>query len=361
MRTYLDHNATSPLRPSAREAMLVALDVGGNASSVHGEGRAARKLLDDAREVLGFALGCLPEMIVFTSGGTEANNMALRGVQAERVLVSAVEHPSVLAAARASGKPLDLIPVDGEGRVDLAALERMLGGPNVLVSVMLANNETGVIQPIADVVALARKAGALVHVDAVQGFGKIPVNFGLLGCDLMTVAAHKVGGPVGVGALVIRDGLVVEPLLLGGGQELRRRAGTENLAGIAGWAAVSRENPLNIKVLRDELESSLESAVILGAGAERLPNTSCFAMPGFRAETLLMNFDLAGVAVSSGSACSSGKVGRSHVLEAMGVAPEVAASAVRVSLGWNSTAADVRHFVTVWKQLVARHRARQAA
>lgn len=361
MRIYLDHNATSPLRPSARDAMLVALDVGGNASSVHGEGRAARKLLDDAREALGFALGCLPEMIVFTSGGTEANNMALRGVQAERILVSAVEHPSVLAAARASGKPLDLIPVDGEGRVDLAALERMLGGPNVLVSVMLANNETGVIQPIADVVALARKAGALVHVDAVQGFGKIPVNFGLLGCDLMTVAAHKVGGPVGVGALVIRDGLVVEPLLQGGGQELRRRAGTENLAGIAGWAAVSRENPLNIKVLRDELESSLESAVILGAGAERLPNTSCFAMPGFRAETLLMNFDLAGVAVSSGSACSSGKVGRSHVLEAMGVAPEVAASAVRVSLGWNSTAADVRHFVTVWKQLVARHRARQAA
>lgn len=361
MRIYLDHNATSPLRPSARDAMLVALDVGGNASSVHGEGRAARKLLDDAREALGFALGCLPEMIVFTSGGTEANNMALRGVQAERVLVSAVEHPSVLAAARASGKPLDLIPVDGEGRVDLAALERMLGGPNVLVSVMLANNETGVIQPIADVVALARKAGALVHVDAVQGFGKIPVNFGLLGCDLMTVAAHKVGGPVGVGALVIRDGLVVEPLLLGGGQELRRRAGTENLAGIAGWAAVSRENPLKIKVLRDELESSLESAVILGAGAERLPNTTCFAMPGFRAETLLMNFDLAGVAVSSGSACSSGKVGRSHVLEAMGVAPEVAASAVRVSLGWNSTAADVRHFVTVWKQLVARHRARQAA
>jgi cysteine desulfurase len=361
VRTYLDHNATSPLRPSAKEAMLAALEVGGNASSVHGEGRAARKLLDDARETLGFALGCLPEMIVFTSGGTEANTMALRGVQAERILVSAVEHPSVLAAAQASGKQVERVPVDHEGRVDLAALAKMLTGPNVLLSVMLANNETGVLQPIAEIVALARKAGALVHVDAVQGFGKIPVNFGLLGCDLMTVAAHKVGGPVGVGALVIRDGLVVEPLLQGGGQELRRRAGTENLAGIAGWAATAKESALNIKALRDELESSLEGVVIFGAGADRLPNTTCFAMQGFKAETLLMNFDLAGVAVSSGSACSSGKVGRSHVLEAMGVAPELAAAAIRVSLGWNSTAADVRHFMTVWKQLVARHRARRAA
>ncbi|WP_415018919.1 cysteine desulfurase family protein [Aestuariivirga sp.] len=361
MRTYLDHNATSPLRPSARSAMLAALDAGGNASSVHAEGRAARKILDDARETLGFAFGCLPEMMVFTSGGTEANTMALRGVEAERILVSAVEHPSALAAARASGKTVEIIPVDREGRVDLAALEKMIAGPNVLVSVMLANNETGVIQPIADVVALARKAGALVHVDAVQGFGKMPVNFGVLGCDLMTVAAHKVGGPVGVGALIIRDGLVVEPLLNGGGQELRRRAGTENLAGVAGWAAVAKENAIDTKALRDELDSSLEGAVILGMGAERLPNTTCFAMPGFRAETLLMNFDLAGIAVSSGSACSSGKVGRSHVLDAMGVAPELAAAAIRVSLGWTSTAADVRHFVTVWKQLVARQRARQAA
>ncbi len=253
------------------------------------------------------------------------------------------------------------MPVDAQGRIDLAALEKMIAGPNVLVSVMLANNETGVIQPVADVVALARRAGALVHVDAVQGFGKMPVNFGLLGCDLMTVAAHKVGGPVGVGALIVRDGLVVEPLLAGGGQELRRRAGTENLAGIAGWAAVAKEEPNSLKALRDELESSLEGVTVLAAGAERLPNTTCFAMPGFRAETLLMNFDLAGIAVSSGSACSSGKVGRSHVLEAMGVAPELAGSAIRVSLGWNSTAADVRHFATVWKQLVARQRARQAA
>lgn len=361
MRTYLDHNATSPLRNAAKAAMLAALDAGGNASSVHAEGRAARKILDDAREALGFALGCLPQMIVFTASGTEANNMALRGVGAERILVSAVEHPSVIAAAKASGKAVELIPVDGAGRVELGALGRMLGGANVLVSVMLANNETGVIQPIAEIAGLVRAAGAILHVDAVQGLGKIPVNFGLMGCDLMTVCAHKMGGPVGVGALVVRDGLAVEPLLVGGGQELRRRAGTENIAAIAGFAAVAQEKMMNISALRVELESSLEGAVIFGKDGDRLPNTTCFAMPGFRAETLLMNFDLAGVAVSSGSACSSGKVGRSHVLEAMGVAPDLAASAVRVSLGWNSTAADVRRFVEVWKQLVERKKARRAA
>lgn len=341
--------------------MYGAMEVGGNASSIHAEGRATRKLLDDSREALGFALGCLPQMVTFTASGTEANNMALRGVQAERILVSAIEHPSVLAAAKASGKAVELIPVDGNGVIDLAALGKMLGRPNVLVSVMLANNETGVIQPITDVVDLARKAGALVHVDAVQGFGKLSVNFGLLGCDLMTVAAHKIGGPVGVGALVIRDGLVVEPLLVGGGQELRRRAGTENLVAIAGFAAVAKEMRLDTKVLRDKLESLLEDAVVVGAAVERLPNTTCLAMPGLKAESLLMNFDLAAIAVSSGSACSSGKVGRSHVLDAMGLAPEISSSAIRVSLGWNSTSDDVQHFITVWKHLLERHRARKAA
>ncbi len=361
MRAYLDHNATSPLRPAVRAAMLEAMTLGGNASSVHAEGRAARKLLDDARETLGFALGCLPQMIVFTGSGSEANNMALRGVGAELFLVSAIEHPSVLAAARASGKTVDMIPVTRDGVVDVSALDAMLSGPNVLVSIMLANNETGVVQPIADVVRLAKAKGALVHVDAVQGFGKIPVNFGLIGCDLMTVAAHKVGGPVGIGALVIRDGLVVEPLIHGGGQELRRRAGTENLSAVAGFAAVAQEKFLQTKDLQDTLESSLEDVVVLGAGAKRLPNTTCFAMLGMKAETLLMNFDLEGVAVSSGSACSSGKVARSHVLDAMGIAPEIASAAIRVSLGWNSSAADVQHFTTVWNKLRARHAARRAA
>ncbi len=207
MRSYLDHNATSPLRPSVKAAMLAAMDKGGNASSVHAEGRAARKVMDDAREQIAFRLGCLPQMIAFTSGGTEANNMALRGVAVERLLVSSIEHPSVLEAAKASGKKIELIPVDAEGRVDIAALEKLLVGPKALVSIMLANNETGVIQNIAGIAPRVAKAGHFLHVDAVQGFGKMPVNFGLLGCDLLTIGAHKVGGPTGVGALVIRDGL----------------------------------------------------------------------------------------------------------------------------------------------------------
>ena len=361
MRTYLDHNATSPLRPEVREAMLRALDIGGNASSIHAEGRAAHKLVDDAREKLGFALGCLPQMITFTSGGSEANGMALRGVQAEHILVSAIEHPSVLATAKATGKSVDIIPVNDQGQIDLAALQAKLGRPNTLISVMLANNETGVEQPIDAVIDLAQKAGALVHVDAVQGFGKLPVNFGLLRCDMMTVAAHKVGGPVGVGALVIRDGLVVEPLLNGGGQELRRRAGTENLLGIAGFAALADLPLVETQKLTEALAAELGEVVIFSDRAPRLSNTTCFALPGFSAETLVMSLDLEGIAVSSGSACSSGKVGRSHVLAAMGVSPELAACAIRISLGWNTTSRDLEQFLSVYKKLAARHHARRAA
>jgi cysteine desulfurase len=230
----------------------------------------------------------------------------------------------------------------------------MLDGPKALVSVMLANNETGVIQPIREIVALAQKHGALVHTDAVQAFGKIPLNFGLLGVDMMTIAAHKVGGPPAIGALVLRDGLPMEPFLVGGGQELRRRAGTENLVAIAGFAAAAKENVLDIKALRNALESALEGATIFGGSAERLSNTICFSQPGLTAETLLMNFDLEGIAVSSGSACSSGKVTRSHVLSAMGVAPELARGAIRISLGWNTKPADIEHFNAVWKKLRVR-------
>jgi cysteine desulfurase len=361
MRAYLDHNATSPLRPEAKHAMLAAMDVHGNASSVHSEGRKAHKLMDDARETLAFTLGCLPQMITFTSGGTEANNMALRGVDVGRILISAVEHHSVIAAAQASGKKVEIIPVDKFGRVDLSALEKMLYGPKALVSVMAANNETGVVQPINDIVQLASKAGALTHIDAVQAFGKRQVNFGLEGCDMMTIGAHKVGGPAGIGALIIRDGLVVEPLLQGGGQELRRRAGTENLIAIAGFAASAKAARLDTCELNDTLEAALEGTVIFSDGVERLCNTTCFAVPGLKAETLLMNFDLEGVAVSSGSACSSGKVTRSHVLDAMGVAPEISAAAIRVSLGWNTTAEDVNHFIATWQKITARHRANKAA
>jgi cysteine desulfurase len=360
VRTYLDHNATSPLRPAVKEAMLAAMSIHGNASSIHAEGRAARKALSDAREKLGFWLGCLPEMITFTSGGTEANNMALRGVAVERILVSAVEHPSVMAAAKASGKPVEVVPVDHYGRVDLAALETMLHGPKALVSVMLANNETGVVQPISDIAALAHKAGAVLHVDAVQAIGKRPVNFGILGVDLLTIAAHKVGGPTGIGAVVIRDGLVVEPLLHGGGQELRRRAGTENLVNIAGFAALADEPQLDTHHLIDMLEAALGGATIFSDGVERLCNTTNFALPGLNAETLLMNFDLEGVALSSGSACSSGKVAASHVLSAMGVSPELSKAAIRISLGWNTMAQDVEHFISAWRKISKRHLSKAA-
>lgn len=358
MRSYLDHNATASLRPEARDAMVCAMDCTGNASSIHGEGRAARKLIDDAREQVARAVGVIAPMVVFTSGGSEANNMALKGASAERLIVSAVEHPSVLEAAKASGKTVETVPVDPNGIVDLAALERMMNGPKALVSVMLANNETGVMQPLAEIVRLA--AGHLVHTDAVQALGKVPVNFGLLGVDMMTLSAHKLGGPVGAGALVIRDGLAVEPLIHGGGQELRRRAGTENLVALAGFGAVAQART-NVQALRDRLEDTLEGAVIFGRGAERLPNTTCFAMPGMHAETLLMAFDLEGIAVSSGSACSSGKVATSHVLAAMGVAPEISRAALRVSLGWDTTNNHIDHFIAAWRKIVSRHKARAAA
>jgi cysteine desulfurase len=360
MRAYLDHNATSPLRPQVKASMIAAMEVDGNASSVHGEGRAARKLLSDAREKLGFWFGCLPQMITFTSGGTEANNMALRGVEVERILVSAVEHHSVLAAAKASGKAVEIIPVDKSGRVELSALEKMLAGPQALVSVMIANNETGVIQHTDEISKRVHAAGSLLHVDAVQAVGKRQVNFGLLGVDMMTVAAHKVGGPTGIGALIIRDGLVVEPLLHGGGQELRRRAGTENLVNIAGFAALADEPQLDTYELTDMLEAELEDVTIFSDGVERLCNTTNFAMPGMNAETLLMNFDLEGVALSSGSACSSGKVAASHVLSAMGISAELSKAAIRISLGWNTTDEDINHFISAWRKISKRHQSKAA-
>lgn len=338
--------------------MLSALELQGNASSVHAEGRRAHAMLDDARETIARALGAIAPMVVFTSGGGEANNLAIKGTPAARLIVSAVEHPSVLEAAKATGKPVDILPVDGEGIVDLAALERLLAsGPRALVAVMLANNETGVIEPVRDVAALAHRHGALVHCDAVQALGKITVNFGLLGVDSLSVSAHKLGGPLGAGALVVRDGLALEPLLHGGGQELRRRAGTENIAAIMGFAAAIGEKRLEIKALRDHLESRLEGAAIFGAAVERLPNTTCFAHPGLAAETALMALDLAGIAVSSGSACSSGKVAKSHVLQAMGVAPDLAGSALRVSLGWTTAAEDIERFIAAWAKITARRKA----
>ena len=368
-RIYLDWNASTPLRPEARAAMAAAWELSGNPSSVHAEGRQARRLVEEARARVAGAVGASPRDLVFTSGGTEANALALTpglrrgsGHPVQRLLVSAIEHASVLSGGRFPAEAIEQIGVTRWGLLDLDHLRALLaGGPPALVSVMLANNETGVIQPLREVVALAQKHGALVHTDAVQAFGKIPVNFGLLGVDMMTIAAHKVGGPPAIGALVLRDGLPFEPFVVGGGQELRRRAGTENLVAIAGFAALARENLLNAIDLRNQLESSLEGAVIFAQGAERLPNTTNFAHAGLGAETLLMNFDLEGVAVSSGSACSSGKVTRSHVLTAMGVDADLARGAIRISLGWNTTPQNIEHFTRVWRKLLARHQAKAAA
>ena len=347
--TYLDHNATSPLRPVALDAMVEALQAGGNPSSIHKPGRAARGRVDRARKQVAGLVGALPAEVVFTSGGTEANNMALRGH--ERVLVSAIEHESVLKAVPDAGR----IPVDGNGVIDLAALERMLADRPALVSVMFANNETGVIQPIAEVVRLARAAGVLVHCDAVQAAGKVPVDLHGLGVDYLSLSAHKLGGPTGVGALVVRAGAPFATDRVGGGQESNRRAGTENVAGIAGFGAAAEAagDGVDVAALRDRIEASLPGKVY-GAVAPRLTNTTCISMPDVKAETQVMALDLAGVAVSAGSACSSGKVTRSAVLTAMGIEASEAETAIRISCGWNTVFEDIDRLIAAWQGLYTR-------
>ena len=347
---YLDHNATSPLRPVAFDAMVEALNAGGNPSSVHRLGRAARARIDKARRQVADLVGAVPAEVVFTSGGTEANNIALRGHP--RVLVSAVEHESVLKAV----PDAERIPVDGNGLIDLAALERLLANGPALVSVMFANNETGVIQPIADAVRLARAAGTLVHCDAVQAAGKVPVDLHGLGVDYLSLSAHKLGGPTGVGALIVRGGAPLATDRFGGGQESWRRAGTENVSGIAGFGAAAEASRNGLDAaLRDRLEASLPGR-IHGAAAPRLPNTTCISMPGVKAETQVMAFDLAGVAVSAGSACSSGKVTRSAVLTAMGVEASEAETAIRISCGWNTVFDEIELLIAAWQGLYTRLR-----
>jgi len=358
---YLDHNATTPVRSEVVEAMTMALAQTGNPSSVHRFGRLARRMLDDARESVAQLAGARASNVIFTSGGTEANNLALRGF-CDTALVSAVEHDSVLSAQPGAV----IVRVDHNGVVDLDQLRDGLSrqGGQVVVSVMLANNETGVLQPIADVVALAREFGAIVHCDAIQGAGKLPLSLSDLGVDLMSVSAHKIGGPQGIGALIMRDGLDPEPLLRGGGQERRRRAGTENLPGIAGFGAAARRAAdglaayAGIAVLRDEMEARLADAVpdaiFHGAQTARLANTSCIGLPGVTGEIQVMTLDLAGIAVSAGSACSSGKVTPSHVLQAMGADDDTARNAIRVSLGVETRPEDIDRFVDVWIDMAAR-------
>jgi cysteine desulfurase len=363
-RVYLDWNATAPLRAEARAAMLAALDVVGNPSSVHAEGRAARRLVEQAREQVAALVGAAPGNVTFTSGGTEANVSGLSPRSGgEQLLVSAIEHPSVRAGGRFPAT--EEIPVTAQGQVDVAALERRLSqrGGRPLVSIMLANNETGVVQPVAAAAKAVHAAGGLLHTDAVQAAGKIPCDIGTLGADLVSVSAHKLGGPQGIGALIRRDDAIpLEPLVKGGGQERGVRAGTENVAAIAGFGAAAaaataalESDGRRMAALRARLEMGLKEispeVIIFGADVARLPNTSLFAAPGMKAETAVIAFDLGGVAVSSGAACSSGKVAPSHVLAAMGAGAALARGAVRVSLGWSTQQADIDRFLDAWRKV----------
>jgi cysteine desulfurase len=367
VQSYMDYNATAPVRPEVVLAVTDALGRTGNPSSVHQAGRAARALLERAREAVAALVGAPPEAVVFTSGGTEANNQALQSVSGVK-LASAVEHDSVLAALPEAPR----LPVDRHGVIDLQSLEAQLETLRpALVSVMLANNETGVIQPIRDVVACAHGKSALVHCDAVQAAGKISIDISALGVDFMTLSAHKLGGPQGVGALVVGPGIEPATLHRGGAQERRWRPGTENLPGIAGFgracevAMADVDWPHRVGALRDQLEEAIAEiapeAHVAGAGVARLANTSCLTMPGVANQIQLIDLDLAGIAVSAGSACSSGKVGPSHVLAAMGLGIEEAQTAIRVSLGWASTGLDVERFVAAWARLFERTRGRAAA
>lgn len=371
-RVYLDWNATTPLCPEARAAMAAAWDLTGNPSSVHMEGRQVRRVVEDARAAVAAAVGADSRNVVFTSGGTEANVLALTpglvrkdGQPVQRLIVSAVEHASVLAGGRFAAGNIQVLGVDRNGVILLENLRKLLAeAAPALVSVMLANNETGALQPVAEVADLVHETGGLLHVDAVQAFGKITIDIKSLQADLLSISAHKIGGPKGVGALVLAEGVAgLDALLRGGGQELGRRAGTENVQGIAGFgaavkatiAATNATSDLqNIARLREKLEAGLRQSsngIVFAQDVPRLPNTTLFGVPGLRAEIAVIGFDLEGIAVSSGSACSSGKVQASHVLEAMGFGPDLTRGAIRLSLGWSTTEADIDRCLEAWRKL----------
>jgi cysteine desulfurase len=362
---YLDYNATAPARPEVVAAMVETMAMGAiNPSSVHTAGREALKRIEWARGQVAALAGAEPDQVVFTGGGTEADNMVIGGCARPRILVSAVEHSAVLRAALTKATDCDVIAVSADGVVDLGALQEMLRSDDTptLVSVMAANNETGALQPIAEVARIAHLHGALVHTDAVQAAGKITVEFKNWDVDYLCLSAHKIGGPQGVGAVIFRDATLLRPLILGGGQEHGLRAGTENVAGIVGFgvaaeiaAAKQAREADRLANMRDRMEAALRAEVpqvtILSEGAKRLANTSCLTMPGVRNDTQVMAFDLAGLAVSAGSACSAGKVEPSHVLEAMGVAEDDAITAVRISLGDGTEDTHIDTFTTAWLDL----------
>lgn len=371
---YLDHNAGAPLRPAVREAMIAALQEAGNASSVHTHGRKARGKIEEARDAVARLCGARTRAVTFVSGGTEANMTALTPawqdqgapVYLDKLFRSAVEHPSVVTGGRFPVVDQVVVPVDETGLVRLDALEELLKDAEPsLVSVMAANNETGVIQPLSDIGALAGQYGHFFHADAVQAAGRMPIDVDAWQADVITLSAHKFGGPQGIGAVVVRStARVPAPLMVGGGQENWRRGGTENVAAISGFGAAAisaleeAEETGHLQHLRKMLEEGLRTVcpqtVIFGEGAGRLANTVCFAVQGIAAETALIAFDLERVSVSSGSACSSGKVSVSHVLTAMNVDEETARCALRISMGWDTSEADIAQFLEIWPKIVDR-------
>lgn len=361
---YLDYNATAPMRPEVVSRMQEIMAQPYNASSVHALGRKAKRILEDGRQLLAERVSCFPAEVVFTASGSEANNMVLRGFQDRPIFVAASEHVSVIETAKRLGG--DILPVTSQGLVDMDALEsklRHLGRP-ALVSVMLANNETGVIQPIREIAALVHHYDSLLHTDAVQMLGKRPVDIGLLGADMMTLSAHKMGGPVGVGALIVREGITLPPMLTGGNQELGRRASTENIAAIAGFASAlesahSAEDWTSrvgekMKDIKRRIHQEFPTVIIAGEEVERLTHVLSILLPGVTSEAQLMHLDLAGICVSAGSACSSGRIAPSHVLHAMGFSEAVASSVIRVSAGWKTTDAELDAFYECWSEMAQR-------
>ncbi|MEJ5368773.1 MAG: cysteine desulfurase family protein [Bryobacteraceae bacterium] len=356
---YFDHNATAPVAPEALEAMVrAASEIFGNPSSIHMHGQRARQEVEAARAALAKMLGCSPKEIVFTSGGTEADNLAILGAPEGHVVTTAIEHPAVLEAARR--RDATFVPCGGDGRVDPGEIRRALRPDTVLISVMHANNETGVLQPLEEISAIAREAGVLFHSDGVQAAGRIPVDVRALGVDLYTVSGHKFGAPKGVGALFVREGVKLAPRQFGGRHERERRAGTENVPGIAAMGAAARLPRPDTAPLRDRLEAlvreRIPDIIIHGASAPRVPNTSNIAFHGIEAEALVIALDLAGFSVSTGAACSSGATRPSHVLEAMGVPPQISRASVRFSLGRGNTLEDVEALVEALERAVARLR-----
>lgn len=368
-RLYLDYNATAKIRPEVIDALGQAMAQVGNASSVHGAGRDARKAVEDARRRVASLLGAAPDQVVFTSGGTEADNQVMQMCDPARTFVSAVEHPAILDACPGAQR----VPVTADGVIDLNALETMLAeteAPQV-VALMLANNETGVLQPVAEAAGIAHRHGALLHCDAVQAVGKIPVDFSALGADTMAMTGHKFGGPQGIGALVVKTPDTVDCLMRGGGQERGLRGGTESVAhivalGIAADIAIERmDGYAALAELRDRMEARLLQSTpgmrVFGGTAPRLPNTSKLMMPGVSSETQVMSFDLAGIEVSAGSACSAGRIEPPYVLTAMGVPDNEALCALRVSLGWDTAEADIDRFVAEWARIFERAGGTRAA